>query len=55
LLGRWFETGTGHGFALYEPDDPVALTKQGLYWNDLIDMRAFPLIDDSQMLAALKQ
>jgi hypothetical protein len=55
LLGRWFETGTGRGFTLYETDDPVALTKYGLYWNDLIDMRAFPVIDDAQMLSALKQ
>jgi hypothetical protein len=54
LLGRWFETGTGRGFNLIETDDPAALTKYGLYWNDLIDMRAYPVVDDAQMIAALK-
>jgi len=54
LLGRWFETGTGRGFTLAETDDPVAMTKYGLYWNDLIDSRVFPVVEDAQMIAALK-
>jgi len=54
LLGRWFETGTGRGFNLVETDDPVAVTKFGLYWNDLIDFRIYPLVEDAQMIAALK-
>jgi len=54
LIGRWFETGTGHGVTIFDADDPVALTKYGLYWNDLIEMKSAPVIDDAQMLAALK-
>jgi len=54
LVGRWFEGGTGHGYSLHETDDPVAIAKYGLYWNDLIDMKAVPVIDDAQMIAALK-
>lgn len=55
LLGRWFETGTGRGFTLYETGDAVALTKYGLFWNDPVDMRAFSVVDDSQMISAFKQ
>jgi len=54
LIGRWFEGGTGHGVTLFETDDMVALARYGLHWNDLIDMKTVPVIDDAQMIAALK-
>jgi hypothetical protein len=39
---------------LLEAGDPVSWTKYGLYWNDLIDMKTVPVVDDAQMIAALK-
>ena len=54
LLGRWHEMSTGHGFALLESDDPVAVAKFTRAWNDLIDQRIVPVIDDVQAAAALQ-
>ena len=38
-LGRWNEVFTGRGFRLIETDDLVALTKNILYWSDLIEIK----------------
>ena len=54
LVTRWHSTGDGHGFNLVETDDPVALAKYGNYWNDLVDMKTTPVIEDAQAAAALK-
>ena len=45
-LGRWSEFGTMKGFDLLETDDPVAVSKLGLYWADLVDMKVVPVVED---------
>jgi hypothetical protein len=54
LVTRWHSTGDGWGVNLIETDDPVALAKYGNYWNDLIDIKTAPAVDDAQAAAALK-
>ncbi len=54
LLGRWHEMGSGHGFALIEFDDPVAVARGNIEWSDLLDEKIVPVIDDAQLAAALK-
>ena len=54
-LGRWAEFGTNKGFDLLETDDPVAITKLGLFWADLVDMKTVPVVDDEVIAKALSE
>ena len=54
-LGRWSEFGTMKGFDLLETDDPVAMSKLGFYWADLVDMKAVPVVDDEVSAKALSE
>lgn len=52
-LGRWNEVGTGRGFRLIEADDLVGVTKGILHWQDLLDIKLVPVIDDDETVKAL--
>ena len=45
-IGRWSEFGSMKGFDLLESDDPVAMSKLGFYWADLVDMKIAPVVED---------
>ena len=45
-IGRWSEFGSCKGFDLLESDDPVAMSKLGFYWADLVDMKVVPFVED---------
>jgi len=53
MLGRWHEMGSGDGFALFEADDPVAVSKYVLAWADLVDQKVYPVVDDAEIARAL--
>ena len=53
LLGRWHDIGGGRGFTLSESDDPVAMTKWSLQWDDLLSFEVVPVVDDTQIGDAL--
>ena len=53
MLGRWHQTGTGDGFALFETDDPVAITKYVMAWADLVDQVVYPVVEDAEVAEAL--
>jgi len=45
--------GAGMGFTLSESDDPLAASKEGLLWSDLIDLKVYPVVDDATISMAL--
>lgn len=53
ILARMHVFGSGSGFTLWESDDPLAATKEGLLWSDLIDLKVYPVVDDAAMAKAL--
>ncbi len=53
MLGRWHEMGSGDGFALFEADDPVAVSKYVLAWADIVDQKVYPVVDDAEIAQAL--
>ena len=53
MLGRWHEMGTGDGFALFETDDPVGLTKYIMGWADLVHQKIYPVVEDDVVKKAL--
>ena len=46
LLGRWHTADGAYGFAIAESNDPQALAKWSIAWNDLIPMDVRPALDD---------
>lgn len=38
-----------------ESDDPKALTQFSLMWSDLMELEIFPVVDDQELLDALKR
>ncbi|MGD8426802.1 MAG: DUF3303 family protein [Balneolaceae bacterium] len=54
-VGRWHELGTGDGFALFETDDPTALSKYILSWADIVDQHMHAVVDDEAIAKALSQ
>jgi|OpeIllAssembly_1097287.scaffolds.fasta_scaffold273825_1 hypothetical protein len=53
IIARVHELGTGKGFTFWETDDPVAASKYGLAWSDLIDLTVYPVVDDATVAKAL--
>ena len=53
MLGRWHQMGSGDGFALFETDDPVALSRYILAWADLVDQEVCAVIEDAEVAQAL--
>ena len=53
MLDRWHEVGSGKGYALFETDDAVALSKFVLAWADLVDQKIVPVVGDEEIGQAL--
>ena len=53
MVGRWHALGAGYGWTLFEADDPVALSKVGIGWSDLVGQEVTPVITDEQVAQAL--
>ena len=54
MLGRWHEMGTNCGFTLMEFNDPVAVSKFGIEWGDILDQRVAPVVEDAEIAAAIQ-
>jgi hypothetical protein len=53
MLGRWHTADGEYGCAIAESDDPQALAKWSLAWNDLLPMDVRPALDDAGIGAVL--
>lgn len=49
LLGRWHEPGSARGFILVEADSPAAVAKHLMGWNDIVEHRTVPVIEDEEV------
>jgi hypothetical protein len=54
LLGRWTRADMSGGFDLLESDDPKALAEFALQWNDLMELRIVPVVEDEALADVLK-
>ena len=52
-LGRWHSVGTDGGYRLIETDDPVALKRMTLYWQDVMETKIVPVVDDEETRKAI--
>ena len=55
IISRMHVLGTGMGFTLWEADDPLAASREGLAWSDLIDLKVYPVVDDATVAKALSK
>ena len=53
IISRMHVLGTGKGFTLWESDDPLAASREGMLWSDLIDLKVYPVVDDATIAKAL--
>jgi len=49
LLGRWTRADASGGFALIESDDARALAEFALAWNDLMESKIVPVVEDAEL------
>ncbi|SAK59883.1 hypothetical protein AWB82_02748 [Caballeronia glebae] len=49
LLGRWTSADLSCGFGLFETDDPRKLAQFAYAWNDLMQLRLAPVLDDEAL------
>ncbi|MEC7733471.1 MAG: DUF3303 family protein, partial [Chloroflexota bacterium] len=46
LVGRWHAPASSSGVAILESDNPEAVMKWTLKWNDLMDITLEPALED---------
>ena len=51
LIGRWHDVAGGTGVAIFESDDPVAISNWALNWNPILDATVTPVLDDEETRA----
>jgi hypothetical protein len=51
LIGRWHDLGGFTGVAICETDDPTAVHRWLLNWNEAIDVEVKPVLDDEETRA----
>jgi hypothetical protein len=51
LIGRWHDLARGSGVAVYETDNPEALSKYALAWNEHMDLESSVVLDDDETRA----
>ena len=51
LIGRWHDLVGFTGVAICETDDPAAVHRWILNWNEVIDCEAIPVLDDEECRA----
>ncbi|NNG17446.1 MAG: DUF3303 family protein [Gemmatimonadales bacterium] len=55
LIGRWHDLVQFSGLAICETDDPSAVHKWILNWNNVIDAEVTPVLDDEETRAIGRQ
>jgi uncharacterized protein DUF3303 len=55
LLGRWTRADFSGGYVLVECQDSRALTEFALMWGDLMDLSLTPVVEDQELVEALKR
>lgn len=58
MLGRWHSVDLSIGFTLFETDNMAALYAEAAVWADILDLKNYIVIDDSEagpVLAGLKK
>ena len=58
MLGRWHSVDFSVSFTLYESDNMTALDAETARWADILDLKNYIVIEDSQagpVLAGLKK
>ena len=53
MFGRWHSVDMSIGFTLYETDNSAALYAGTAKWADVLDVRTYIVIEDSQAGAVL--
>ena len=48
LLGRWHAADLSIGFTLTETNDPTALYRSATPWADLLELKSYIVIEDSE-------
>ncbi|NND33840.1 MAG: DUF3303 family protein [Saprospiraceae bacterium] len=51
LIGRWHNIAEFSGVAIYETDDPIAMSNWALNWNSILDAVVTPVLDDEETRA----
>lgn len=51
LIGRWHNMAEFKGVAIYESDDPIAMSNWALNWNSILDAVVTPVLDDEEARA----
>lgn len=51
VIGRWHDLVGFTGVAICETDDPGAVHRWLLNWNDVVDSEAIPVLDDDECRA----
>lgn len=51
LLGRWHEPGSARGFILVETNDVAGVAKHLAGWNDIVEHRTVPVLEDDEVPA----
>jgi hypothetical protein len=58
MLGRWHSVDLSIGFTLYETDNMAALYATAATWADILDLKNYIVVEDSEVgpiLASLKK
>jgi len=48
ILGRWHKADCSGGFTLMETSNPAAIYESAAIWIDVLDIQAYPVIEDSE-------
>jgi len=49
LIGRWHDVAKFEGIAVYESDDPMAISSWALNWNSVLDAEVSVVLDDNEV------
>ena len=48
LIGRWHDVAKFEGVAIFESDDPMAVSNWALNWNHVLDAEVSVVLDDEE-------
>ena len=51
IIGRWHNVTAGSGVVIYESDDPDAMARWALNWNEILEVTVEPVVDDERAKA----
>ena len=53
MLSRWHDLSGGWGCAVFESNDPIALSRWCHQWNDLVTFEIVPVLNDEEIGAVI--